>query len=66
MFLRADAREDQLTVLHGLVVRLVVMYVFNSPDAKDSSPLIPIKCEKVLSMRLRREAKCNLWRLGDT
>ena len=26
-FLRAVAREDQLTVLNGLVVRLVVMYL---------------------------------------
>jgi hypothetical protein len=57
--------EDQLTVLHGLVVRLVVMYVLVRLR-EGSSPLIPIKYEKVLATRLHGQPKCSLWRLGNT
>ena len=54
-------------MLHQLVVRLVVMYVLiNSPDAKDTSLLIPIKYERVLATRLRGWAKCSVSRLGST
>jgi hypothetical protein len=54
-----------MTVLHGLVVLLVVMYVLVRLR-EGSSPLIPIKYEKVLATRLHGQPKCSLWRLGNT